>query len=209
MITQGIERVQGMKTVIHTVPGSGTRFVADILERVFGYRDTEHGDFYSSEDPRMYILVHAYAKGGHEAQHKKIDMVLDGVPFVTALRHPVHSYFTRNARPKREGAYFETPEQWADRWRTLIRVVGERRAYCFPVEEEIDRLRLIDRLGAHVKMQSNTVEQNDIVENWLPVGFQGPTNERLEYAVTGKVGGYDLMPLNFASDWYNHQVEVS
>ncbi len=195
-----------MKAVLHTVPGSGTRFVSDILERVFQYRGIGHPEFIATENSGVYILVHSYGEG--HAQHKKLDTVGD-VPFVTALRNPVSSYLTRNAQSKRDGVgYFETPTQWAQRWSRLARVVEERGAFCFPVDADLDRVRLIERLGAHIRAWGRVGVKEEIVKAWQVVGSQGAVPEQTEYMQTGKVEGYDLAPLQDAAQWYNEQVEV-
>lgn len=189
-----------MKVVVHTVPGTGTRFVCDILERVFNYKGITPPEFMVSNISNVFILIHAYQK-----PHHRIAEIKEGVPFVTALRHPCISFFTRQ---RSRSGNKETVEQCAARWHNLIKIVQERKALCFPVDVELDRAGLIMRLGAHVRAWANMEVRDSIAKYWQPVGFNGVMPEQVEYRETGSVEGCDLTPLQAAVDWYNTQVET-
>lgn len=188
-----------MKTVVHTVPGTGSRFVCDILERVFHYKGVSLKEFLETKESNVFILVHA-----QPIPTPKLLDVPGDVPFVVALRHPFVSYFTRMHTHK------ERIDQYAARWYTLRMALNWRDPVYIPVDADLGRLYLIEQMRNKIRANNESVNieaRDGIVKHWHPVGSNGIGPEQHEFLMTGKVAGYDFTPLQDAMDWYHTQVE--
>ena len=196
-----------MRILLHSVPGTGTRFVADILETVFGCQGISFRDLIKGTTAgNVYALIHVhdtsyahptYAKGVTKYQ-EYMSWIPNGVRMVTPLRNPCLQYFTREEEmPKTVG-----------RWESLIAQEGKHHNIYFPVDTRLDRSMLLNRLRKHLDADDWHVGRwQEIMAFWGVVGSNGKTAQKTEYLGTGKVAGLDLTPLQFAVDWYQSKIK--
>ncbi len=190
-----------MKTVLYTVPGAGTRFLADVMESVFGYCHVGYGPFLDNPEAPVYTLQHAYHLEGSLG---RIESYPDDVAVVSSLRDPLLSYATRSLHG--------TPLDYhAARWKNLIEFSDMRPVLFFPVDEycgsalscAVWRRHLINRLERHLGVPVKSEERRrEIVCNWLPIGFSGEGPKGHLNGVIGGVNG----ELDFAVEWYGERV---
>ncbi len=186
-----------MKTVLYTVPGTGTRFLADVMEGVFGYRHVGYRLFLDDPDAPVYTWQHAYHLEGSLG---RIESYPDDVAVVSSLRDPLLSYATRSPHG--------TPLDYhVARWKNLIKFSDMRPVLFFPVGSAPThyswRRYLIDRLGRHLDVPVKSEERREeIACNWLPLGFSGEgTKGHLNGLIDGVNG-----ELDFAVDWYGERI---
>lgn len=183
-----------MKAVVYSVPGTGTRFLCNLLRRGFGYRGDAPGPFESRHPgDDLFILRHFHF------QQEPVSPPAS-IPVVIPIRHPVHGFLTR----RREQG--ETVEQYAARWDRLRRFWAERNPHLFivddPTDTPLDRgSRLHDLIHVVKPAEVDPVYAESVVVDWAPIG-RGPGEEQLEYEGTGRVQGLDLSPLDEAVAWY-------
>ncbi len=190
-----------MKTVLYTVPGTGTRFLADVMEGVFGYRHVGYRPFLDHPDAPVYTLQHAYHLEGSLG---RIESYPNDIQVISSLRDPLLSYATRFSHG--------TPLDYhVARWKNLIRFSDTHPVLFFPVRADRGsfltycglRRYLIDRLeqylGAPVKSR---VRREEIVRDWSPLGFSGAGSEGHLNGLIDGVNG----ELDFAVSWYAERV---
>ncbi len=186
-----------MKTVLYTVPGTGTRFLANVMEGVFGYRRSGYLQFLDHPEAPVYTLQHAYHLEGSLG---RIESYPDDILVVSSLRDPLLSYATRSAHG--------TPLDYhVARWKNLIKFSDTHPVLFFPVGSAPTHYAwhryLIDRLGRHLDVPVKSEERREeIACNWLPLGFSGAGPEGHLNGVIDGVKG----KLDFAVDWYNEHV---
>lgn len=190
-----------MKTVLYTVPGTGTRFVADVMESVFGYRHLGFGPFLEHVDAPVYTLQHAYHLEGFLG---RIESYPDDILVVSSLRDPLPSYATRSPQGT-------SLDYHVARWKNLIKFSDVNSVLFFPVDAgggsalscAVWRRYLIDRLGGYLYVPVKSEERRDeIVRDWLPLGFSG---EGSKGHLNGLIDGVEG-ELDFAVDWYKERV---
>lgn len=187
-----------MKVVLYTVPGTGTRFVANILETVFGYEAVSLGRFKNSTPVApVFWQVHTDPL---ESQHRLLDGT--GGRFVTTLRDPVLAYLSRRR------TMVSKTQEWlvedsACRWRRLIAEAEKRKIICFRVDAPPhDRLENMLRLRLGLgDPRVNRQASDRLFEHWTPISESIVTMRKLEYLETGKIKGLDLAPLDAARGW--------
>lgn len=190
-----------MKTVLYTVPGTGTRFLADVMESVFGYLHVGYKPFLDHPDASVYTLQHAHHL---EDSLGRIESYPDNISVVSSLRDPLLSYATRSPHG--------TPLDYhVARWKNLIEFSDLNPVLFFPVDADGGpaisqynwRSGLIGRLGLHLRAPVKSWEREcEIVRDWLPLSFSGAGPEgHLNGLIDGAKG-----ELDFAVDWYNEWV---
>ncbi len=190
-----------MKTALYTVPGTGTRFVADVMEGVFGYRHVGHKQLPDHPDALVYTWQHAYHL---EDSLGQILSYPNDIRVVSSLREPLLSYATRSPHG--------TPLDYhVARWKNLIKFSDTHTVLFFPVDENcgsalscaVWHRHLINRLGRHLGVPVKSEERrSEIVRDWPPLGFSGAGPKGHLNGIIDGVKG----ELDFAVDWYNERV---
>ncbi len=206
-----------MKVILYTVPGTGTRFMANILESVYGYREVDYTMFKVSDvNEDFYTRLHTNPE---DREHQLFNNISGRV--VTTLRDPVLAYLSRaETMVSKEQAW--TVNDSACRWARLMNVVEVRRFFCFPVSVggrmfppgflakfAAEREVWIDRLTEHIKPTPSflTAAHNfalqKLLKDWDPMGESAETfpDKKGEYLTTGRIEGIDLTPLDAARAW--------
>ncbi len=184
-------------TVLYTVPGTGTRFVADVMESVFGYRHVGHKQLPDHPDALVYTLQHAHHL---ESSLGQIESYPDNISVVSSLRNPLLSYATRSP-------HGTSLDYHVARWKNLIKFSDTHPVLFFPVGSAPTHYSwhryLIDRLGRHLDAPVKSEERREeIVRDWLPLGFSGAGPEGHLNGIIDGVKG----ELDFAVEWYDERV---
>jgi len=178
-----------MKLAVHTIPGTGTRFLEDILLKVLGYERTGVTRFQQAGDGALvYISKHIQPHGYESDGIKGLPAHL---PLVSSLRHPHLSFLTRHRASQGK----ETVEDHASRWARLMEVAARRPVHLFPVAEGDDQTERVQRLMWAIGVEDyDTPAMCRLLRYWTPVGSQGP-------ALTSQ-GEMDLSSLDDAVQWF-------
>ena len=185
------------KALIHSVPGSGTRFVCEFVEKCLGYKRSHiEADLIVFPTNNTYVQTHAW---------QDVDVVAstENVRVLFPLRPPYLTYLTRRYRT---GRPTDTPEQKqeiiAKHWRELIRKSEYMNPLYLPVEAGLDREMVLQSIANHLEADINQEVFDEIVESWPKVGTVGGRPERDEYEKTGLIDGVTPHFLDFAIEWY-------
>ena len=187
-----------MKTVVYTIPGTGTRFLLHILETVFGYEQI-HGnkEFLGSAKLNVHTQFHVQAFFGQPnyKEDYRLDEIPHDIPVLTSLRHPHSSTRTR----ARHGDAIE----WSlKRWKKLIRIAGGRGIFSVPVDASLNRMELIKKIGVFIESPVTvSTEADELIDNWSPVGSGGGGKNPIT------VTDFDLSKFDFAAEWYGQQLK--
>ncbi len=187
-----------MKTVVYTIPGTGTRFLLAMLEKVFGYEQV-HGnkEFLGPDRDDIYTQFHVQAFFGQPnyKEDYRLDDIPHDIPVITSLRHPHSSTLTR-------ARYGDAIDWSLRRWEKLIRIAEGRKIFTVPVDVALSRAALIKNLGVWIDAPSiASVEVDELLENWAPVGSGGEGKNPI--TVTDE----DLSKFDFAMEWYNQELK--
>lgn len=186
-----------MKVVLYTVPGTGTRFMANILESVYGYRAVGYEEFKTSNhDAAVFIRLHTDPL---DSQHQLINRISGR--FVTTLRDPVLAYLSRVRTMVSKTQAWTVPDS-ACRWARLMEEVGKRRMFYFPVDPMQINGDLMDCLSESIRPKRvNRGALGEVLGTCEPIGASSAGSEKIEYLKTGKIKGVDLAPLDPAKAW--------
>ena len=107
------------KALVHSVPGSGTRFICEFCEKALGYkRSQSEKELIAFHGGRTYCHTHVWQALDDVARNESVRVVIP-------LRHPYLAYLTRRYRVGRPS---DTPEKKrriiAGHWKEMIRRVG-------------------------------------------------------------------------------------
>lgn len=186
------------KALVHTVPGSGTRFVCEFTEKCLGYRRSHtHLDLIADSQNNTYCHTHVY-------QHLDDVALHESVRIVTPLRHPYLAYLTRRYRVGAAKDSAEAKQKIiALHWRELLRKSKYMNMLFVPIEEGFDRARSLNIIAncLHAPVKCPDVFQK-MVGEWPKVGTAGPRKERQIYESTGLIDGVEPHFLDFAVEWY-------
>lgn len=186
-----------MKVVVYTVPGTGTRFLCDLLETVFGYRKEAFRDFKTSQDTHVYVQFHVQANFGRKPYQEdyKLDEIPHSVLTLTSLRNPKDAAITR-------GRHGDTLEWTIARWWLLMKACNLRPVMSIPVDSDLDRTKLLTLISQRLDVSLPPADKLEaFVSDWSLVGSGGEGKKPLKFSEN------DLKQLDFAVAWYDGVIE--
>lgn len=172
------------RALIYSIPGSGTRFTADVIERMLGPIEIQHVDEGWKFDPEADNGI---------------------VKTVVPLRSPVAVYLSRRGGHPRDAGLRQTIVK---HWATLRERIGLYDYLLFPMAAGLDRAELLQSVIEHLDTEPDTDVFDELVRNWRKVGNHEQRPELVEYEQTGNVvvDGKDMGWLDDHTDWYDKQV---
>lgn len=187
-----------MKTVVYTVPGTGTRFLCDMLEKVFGYQKMDFRSFKVSREPRVYVQFHVQAGFGRKPYQEdyKLDKIPHDVLTLTSLRNPKTAASTR-------GRHGDTLEWTIARWWLLMKACNLRPVFPIPIDSDLDHMNLLTLIRQRLDVSLPSINKLEaFVSAWSPVGGGGEGKNPLVFSED------DLKQLDFAVAWYESQIDL-
>jgi len=186
------------KALVHSVPGSGTRFVCEFTEECLGYKRA-HTEIDLIESPvrNVYCHTHVWQPLDEVALHESVRVVIP-------IRPPYLSYLTRRYRLGAATDSVETKQKKvALHWKELIRKAKYMNPLFVPVEEDLDRRQLLQTIANHLDAPIVNQERFEkFVTDWPKVCTAGPREERDEYESSGLIDEVTPTFLDFAVIWY-------
>ncbi len=191
------------KALVHSIPGSGTRFCTEFISRVLGYSRVDSPEkLVGAKAKNTFCHTHVWNRAS--AMLCKSD-----VQIIVPLRDPYLVYLTRryrllhptdNPREKRE--------TMARYWHWLIMDTALMSNIYVPVEAGLDKRWLLQSIADHLKAPIKDEEFFEkMIEEWPKVGTAGPRPERDKYERTGLIDGKALTFLDSAVEWYEDIVQ--
>ncbi len=187
------------KALIYSVPGTGTRFATQFVEKVLGYKlmrlDRQLLDSHKKD---VWSQTHADVSITPFIDSKQI------VKFVVPLRDPYLAYVTRNFKSgwtRRQKIQMQAP--YIKLWETLIENVVKADCVFLPVDTDLNRIMLLQSVANHLDAKVELKLFFDMVYDWPKVGTMGMSSEKELYLKTGMIRGEKPTFLDFAVDWYD------
>ncbi len=191
------------KALVHSVPGSGTRFVCEFAEKCLDYkRSHSEIDLVEYADDNTYCHTHVW---------QALDPVVkdERVRVIFPLRSPYLSYLTRRYRVGKTSDTVEQKRQAVIlHWKTLIKKAKYMNPLYVPVEAGLDNRKLLQSIVKHLDAPVVNQEKfEEFVTRWPKVGTAGARYDRDVYEATGFIDGRQPTFLDFAVDWYEAVVQ--
>lgn len=172
--------------IIYSVPSTGTRFVADILTRIYGYARQEPETFGQPDPERQFLQLHVL-----DVEEDAPAGILSPVwnlgpryPVVVPLRDPVMAYLTRHQAG-------DSRRRTERRWANLMAYCQWRDPLLFPVDLVLsteERERLLTWLEKHLGITppephnlAAAAARADLLRDWAPVGSRGLSQAQVDY----------------------------
>ncbi len=184
------------KALVHTVPGSGTRFICEFLDKCLGYKRIEKSKpkFEEHLSDCIYIQTHVWDDRIAAAEHESVRVVIP-------IRPPYLTYITRRYR----NADFEGDSRinMVNHWEQLIQRAASIDPIYVPIEEDVDRRQLLHSIANFLEAPVvNQAEFDRFADTWPKIGTAGSMSERKKYERSGLIDGVTPIFLDFAVDWY-------
>ena len=200
----------GKKALVLSVPGTGTRFTRQLLEKCFGYTPVGIDQIVGKPvESRFFTFHHVDGE-----PWKRITENHHEIKTVIPLRSPVAQYITRWQEMSRgaprgvKGAAISRATA-IQLWKWLAESLEKYNYVFLPIEAGFDRKELIWRVANHLEVLPDADEMERFCREWPKVGTAGPRAEREEYDANGevKINGYGMGFLDAPMKWYGELIE--
>jgi len=184
------------KAIVHSVPGTGTRFCCNFLSFVLGYKEVKLNEL---DKTNSYVPIHSGTTG-------RINRVIEKYPsarLVVPLRDPYLAYTTRHHLDYSDGerGAQNNKDKCVEYWQSLIEATALYPTVFLPINcNEKDRLRNLVKVGKYLGANTNS-RFIDYATNWTAVGSEGMNDLKREYIERGTINNVKPTFLNFAVDW--------
>lgn len=194
------------KALIHSVPGTGTRFAVEFVRYGLEYVVVNTPpELLGSPVNRTLYQTHVGMNINRMLRDKDVRMV-------TPLRDPYMAFITRwyHFHPIIETKTQEEKEEsFAAYWRGLIKDVEMAESPIYlPVDSDLDHRWILQYVAEGLDARIRNMEFfNKMVDGWPKVGTVRVLPERDEYEATGQIEGETPTFLDFAVEWYRSRIQ--